>query len=747
MLNQAGDFTSGVANLTSLGMTYTGNATTGTFTATSGTKTGTSGSVVIGVGALDHFTFAAAGTQTDGVAFTGTNTLTAQDIGGNTITSFSAATNNVTVTANSPLTGAVSGLHGSNVLNQSSDFTSGVANLTSLGMTYTGNATTGTFTATSGTKTGTSGSVAISVGALDHFTFALATPQTNGAVFTGINTLTAQDIGGNTITGFNASANSVAITALSPLTGTVSGLHGSNVLNQAADFTSGVANLTSLGMTYTGNATTGTFKATSGTKTGTSGSVVINAGALASFTFAAASPQTDGVAFTGTNTLTAKDASGNVITNFNASANNVTITANAPLTGTVSGLDTPANVLNQAGDFTSGVANLTSLGMSYIGNTGTGTFTATSGGKTGTSGSVVIGVGGLDHFTFAAAGAQTDGVAFTGTNTLTAQDIGGNTITNFSASANNVTITANSPLTGTVSGIHGGSTLNQSGDFSSGVANLTSLGMIYTGNATTGTFTATSGGKTGTSGGVAIGIGSMSRLILSAASTTPTAGIADNLTVTAADVGGNTVTSYTGNHNLTFAGASAAPSGATPTVTSRTSTTGTNFGTAISITFTNGISQVSAGANGVMTLFDVQTASITVTDGTFSNSAAPLSVSVGGGAAKTFEFTNCSVNGGTATNPCGSSPNVGSSNGGNLVGSVTVLDTWGNTTTVTSSLTVTLSLSSTTHFSGSTSVVITAGQSQSGNFTVTHTRTSSSDSTTLSTTNSGFTEDSLVIST
>ncbi len=46
MLNPAGDFSSGVANLTRLGMTYTGNATTGTFTATSGGKTGTSGSVV-----------------------------------------------------------------------------------------------------------------------------------------------------------------------------------------------------------------------------------------------------------------------------------------------------------------------------------------------------------------------------------------------------------------------------------------------------------------------------------------------------------------------------------------------------------------------------------------------------------------------------------------------------------------------------------------------------------------------------
>ena len=171
---------------------------------------------------------------------------------------------------------------------------------------------------------------------------------------------------------------------------------------------------------------------------------------------------------------------GNVITNFNASANNVAITANSPLTGTMSGLNTPANVLNQSGDSTSGVANLTTLGMTYTGTTGTGTFTATSGTKTGTSGNVTINAGALDHFTFNAASPQTDGVAFTGTNTLTAQDIGNNTITNFNAASNNVTITPVSPLTGTVSGLHGSNVLNQAADFSSGVANLTSLGMTYT---------------------------------------------------------------------------------------------------------------------------------------------------------------------------------------------------------------------------------------------------------------------------
>ena len=732
VLNTSGDFVSGVANLTSLGMTYTGNAGTGTFTATSGGKTGTSGSVVINVGALDHFTFAAAGSETDGLAFTGTNTLTAQDIGGNTITAFNASTNNVTLSANTPLTGTVSGLDTpANVLNQAADFSSGVANLTSLGMTYTGNATTGTFTATSGGKTGTSGSVAIGVGALDHFAFSLASPQTNGTVFTGTNTVTAQDIGNNTITTYSAASNPVTITAVSPLTGTVSGLHGSNVLNAAGDFSSGVANLTSLGMTYSGNAATGTFTATSGGKTGTSGSVVINAGALASFTFGAASPQTDGVAFTGTNTLTAKDGSGNTITGFNAATNNVTITAVSPLTGTVSGLDTPANVLNTSGDFVSGVANLTSLGMTYTGNAGTGTFTATSGGKTGTSGSVVINVGALDHFTFVAAGSETDGLAFTGTNTLTAQDIGGNTITAFNASTNNVTLSANTPLTGTVSGLDTpANVLNQAADFSSGVANLTSLGMTYTGNATTGTFTATSGGKTGTSGSVAIGVGAQSKLALSAASTTPTAGVADNLTVTAQDVGGNTVTSYTGNHNLTFGGASAAPNATSPTVTSRTGTA-TNFGTATSITFTNGVAQVSSGSNGVMTLYDAQTASISVTDGTLNNSGSLLSVTVAGAAPASLTLVNCVVQG--TAKACNGTYHLGKlvDDGGQRSGPGFV----GNGATIGTTINMAVSSSSNTNYSITSGTTLTINgtatpPSQStGTFTVKHNNNSTNTAT------------------
>ena len=121
--------------------------------------------------------------------------------------------------------------------------------------------------------------------------------------------------------------------------------------------------------------------------------VTVSPSSLAKFLMNLTSPQTNGQVFTGTNTVTAQDTFGNTVTNFNASTNNVSITTN--LAGTVSGLGSGGNnVLNQASNFVSGVANLTTLGMKYTGTTGTGTFTATSAsGKTGSSQAVTINVG------------------------------------------------------------------------------------------------------------------------------------------------------------------------------------------------------------------------------------------------------------------------------------------------------------------------------------------------------------------
>ena len=112
-----------------------------------------------------------------------------------------------------------------------------------------------------------------------------------------------------------------------------------------------------------------------------SGALAINPGPLQDFAFVMDSPQRDGLVVTGVNTLTAHDAYQNVITSFNAAANNVTVTRNSgPGTATITGLGSANNnVLNQAGDFVSGVADLTAQGMTIdVSITGNFTLIATS---------------------------------------------------------------------------------------------------------------------------------------------------------------------------------------------------------------------------------------------------------------------------------------------------------------------------------------------------------------------------------
>src|SRR5206468_6636348 len=78
---------------------------------------------------------------------------------------------------------------------------------------------------------------------------------------------------------------------------------------------------------------------------------------------------------------------------------------------------------------------------------------------------------------------------------------------------------------------------------------------------------------------------------------TQTAGAAQNITVTALDAYGNTATGYTGDHTITFSGATTIGAN-NPTVTSKTAVA-TNFGTGETLTFTNGVSTAVAGSNAM----------------------------------------------------------------------------------------------------------------------------------------------------
>lgn len=247
------------------------------------------------------------------------------------------------------------------------------------------------------------------IGPLDHFEVQLSPTQYNGDPFSPVafeNLIVAQDAFNNVVETFDASTNPVTVT-VSPADGVVSGLgfSGTNVLDQAGDFGAwgswggGFADLDGV-LVFTGLAGDHTFTATAATgETGTSLlDVTILPGDLDNFEFVLHSPQAHIVPFTGTNILTARDQSNNVITDFNASVNNVTITSD--LAGTVSGLGSGSNnVLNQAGDFTNGVADLTGSLTFAGGFFDYHTFTATSGSASGTSGQVWMGLSGPNIFT------------------------------------------------------------------------------------------------------------------------------------------------------------------------------------------------------------------------------------------------------------------------------------------------------------------------------------------------------------
>ncbi len=149
----------------------------------------------------------------------------------------------------------------------------------------------------------------------------------------------------------------------------------------------------------------------------------------------------------------------------------------------------------------------------------------------------------------------------------------------------------------------------------------------YTVTAVWRSWTATSTAKS-----VTVAFGPATHFQLEAASATPTAGEADNLTIIAKDASNKTVATYTGAHSLTFEGAGESPSATKPVVVDR-SGVARSFGEATEITFTEGKATVASSKNGVMKLYNAETAAIVVEEGSLNNGAG-LAVTVKAGATK-----------------------------------------------------------------------------------------------------------------
>jgi hypothetical protein len=138
---------------------------------------------------------------------------------------------------------------------------------------------------------------------------------------------------------------------------------------------------------------------------------------------------------------------------------------------------------------------------------------------------------------------------------------------------------------------------------------------------------------TGAAMAATVTVGEAVKFTIAAATTTPAAGVADNLTITAKDTNNSTVTTYAGSHNLIFAGASSSPGGNAPTVVD-SSGTAVAFGAATAITFTAGVATVTSSKNGVLRLYRAAAASIVATEGSITTTSPPTVTPTPGTATK-----------------------------------------------------------------------------------------------------------------
>jgi len=137
---------------------------------------------------------------------------------------------------------------------------------------------------------------------------------------------------------------------------------------------------------------------------------------------------------------------------------------------------------------------------------------------------------------------------------------------------------------------------------------------------------------------IAVSPGEAERFVLTATTTTPTAGVANDLTITAQDEYRNTATEYTGSKKLTFSSASASPGGNVPTVTN-SSGAAIAFGSSTAIAFDAGVASAAEGDGGTVTLYRSATNNLRATDGSVPTSTA-LTVTVAAAEASKLVLSN-----------------------------------------------------------------------------------------------------------
>lgn len=439
--------------------------------------------------------------------------------------------------------------------------------------------------------------------------------------------------------------------------------------------------------TYQVTALWRSWQATSAVK-----SAKITIGIVTAFTVSASA--TNVVAGGSSNlTITAKDEAGNTVTTYTGSHSLVFSGANASAGGTKPTVSNSSGTATNFGtataiSFTSGVATVSSAknGVLRLYQSGTASIVATEALITTPSPpTITVSSAAAAKFVLTAA-SSTPVAGALDELTTTAQDTYGNTATSYTGSHSLVFSGAsaspggNTPTVSDSTGADVAFGAATAIEFTAGVAKASEANggamKLYRSGSTS--VKATEGSiTTPTAVTVTVAPGSATKLVLSSSTLTPVAATGFNLTTTAQDTYGNTATGYTGSKNITFAGASASPSGALPTVVNSAGTA-VNFGTATALTFTSGVATPASSKNGFTKLNKAGVAALTAGDGTISTPAS-LALTVSTGAAARLGLTELTASAGTIGSPCLFTCSITTlGNSGTVKAKVAVTDSVGN---------------------------------------------------------------------
>lgn len=434
----------------------------------------------------------------------------------------------------------------------------------------------------------------------------------------------------------------------------------------------------------------------------------ITIGAVVAFTVSASA--TSIVAGGSSNlTITAKDENSNTVTTYTGSHSLVFSGANAAPGGTKPTVSNSSGTATNFGTataiaFTNGVATVSSTknGVLRLYQAGTASIVATEGSVTTPSPpAITVSATTASKFVLTAA-SSTPVAGAVDELTIAAQDTYGNTATSYAGSHSLVFSGAsaspggNTPTVSDSSGADVDFGAATTIDFAAGLAKASEAdggGMkLYKSGSTS--VKATEGSiTTPTAVTVTVAADSATRLVLSSSTLTPVAATGFNLTTTALDAYGNTATGYAGSKNITFAGASASPSGALPTVVNSAGTA-VNFGSATALTFTAGVAAVASSKNGFTKLNKAGAAAITAGDGTISTPAS-LALTVSTGTAARLGMTELTASAGAIGSPCLFTCSITTlGNSGTVKAKVAVTDSVGNIVSNLAAKTITVTVTS-----------------------------------------------------